>query len=81
MSVPLQIGDNDLQVHRIKAVLRDDPEMAARWGIAMLNLMGVINRLVNEHDFTDEDVSNAVLEIEAAAWVNSTRQRQEEQQQ
>ena len=80
MSVPLQIGENDLQVHRLKAVLRDDPEMAARWGVTMLNLMAVIDRLVNEHGFSDEDLSNAVLEIEAAAWVNSTRQRQQEQQ-
>ena len=80
MSVPLQIGGNDLQVHRLKAVLRDDPEMAARWGVTMLNLMAVIDRLVNEHGFSDEDVSNAVLEIEAAAWVNSARQRQQEQQ-
>jgi hypothetical protein len=78
MSTPLSVDHSDLQLHRLKAVLRDDPEMAARWAVAMLNLMGVINRLVDEHDFNDEDVSSAVLEIEAAAWVNCTRQREEE---
>ena len=78
MGTPLSIGDNDLQVHRLRALLRDDHGVAALYGVGMTNLMQLIDRLVDAHQFNGEEVNAVLLEIQAAAITNSARRRQGE---
>jgi len=74
-NAPEPIGEMDLMLYRMQALLREDTTIAAHWGMAMHHLMALIGRLETEHGYNSEEVCAVVLEIQSAAMCNVAKQR------